>query len=68
MHKFDSSMDKEIKCLRCNTKLHYLGIYQFHEGKRYGALGNLMELLVRKRSFGVYECPKCGKAEFYTIK
>jgi transcription elongation factor Elf1 len=61
-------MDKEINCLRCNKKLVYLGVYKFHEGRRYGVLGELGELLVRKRKFEIYECPECGKAEFYVVK
>jgi len=56
---------RNIDCLRCKTKLLYSGIYRFHEGTRYGALGNLFELLVNQESFEIYVCPKCGKVEFF---
>jgi predicted nucleic-acid-binding Zn-ribbon protein len=61
-------MEREITCLRCGAELACSGIYQFHEGKRYGVFGNLFELFVRKRSFEVYECAACGKVEFYVVK
>jgi len=61
-------MKVEINCLRCNTKLINLGVFKFHEGRRYGVFGEIGELLVRRRRFEVYECPKCGKAEFYVLK
>jgi len=54
-----------IECLRCNVKLLYSGVYHFHEGTRYGVLGNLLELLENKESFDIYVCPKCGKVEFF---
>jgi Zn finger protein HypA/HybF involved in hydrogenase expression len=56
---------KDINCLRCDVKLLYSGNYHFHEGTRYGLLGNLFELFVNKESFDIYVCPKCGKVEFY---
>jgi len=56
---------REIACLRCNTNLLCSGVYNFHEGTRYGLLGNIFELLVNKKSFEIYTCPKCGKVEFF---
>ena len=57
--------EKKIACLRCNTNLFSSGVYRFHEGTRYGMLGNLFELFVNKESFEIYICPNCGKVEFY---
>ena len=68
MIDFDKELNtnkRKIDCLRCKTKLLYSGIYRFHEGKRYGMLGNLFELFVNKESFEIYVCPKCGKVEFF---
>ena len=64
---FEKELDnpRNIDCLRCDTKLIYTGIYRFHEGKRFGVLGNLFELFVNKESFEIYVCPKCGKVEFF---
>jgi predicted RNA-binding Zn-ribbon protein involved in translation (DUF1610 family) len=61
-------MENNMNCLRCGTPLVYSEIYKFHEGRRYGVFGNLFELFVKKKSFAVYECPKCGKAEFQVVK
>ncbi|MDR2466068.1 MAG: hypothetical protein LBD35_01635 [Prevotellaceae bacterium] len=52
----------------CKTPLSFAGTYKFHEGRRYGFLGNTAELFVKKRAFDVYECPKCGKVELYSTK
>ena len=57
--------EKKIACLRCSTNLLCSGVYRFHEGARYGVLGNFFELFVNKESFEIYVCPKCGKVEFY---
>ena len=65
---FDKELDtnkRNINCLRCKTKLISAGIHSFHEGKRYGVLGNLFELFVNQESFEIYVCPKCGKVEFF---
>lgn len=56
---------KHLDCLRCKVPLDYLGNFEFHEGARYGALGNLFELLTNKESFDLYSCPNCGKVEFF---
>ena len=52
-------------CPNCNVELYYLGLNRFHEGRRWGVIGNLGELFVKKKSFNIYTCPKCGKVEFY---
>ncbi len=60
-------LKKQINCLRCNdVPMHFTGNYQFHEGTRFGAMGNLLELFVNKETFDLYVCPKCGKVEFFT--
>jgi hypothetical protein len=61
-------MNRDIKCIMCKTPLSFAGTYKFHEGRRYGFLGNTAELFVKKRAFDVYECPKCGKVELYSTK
>ena len=64
---FEKEMEnhRDINCLRCDTKMVYTGLHRFHEGTRWGVLGNLFELFVKKKSFELYACPKCGKVEFF---
>jgi hypothetical protein len=43
----------------------YRGTKNFHEGTRWGLLGDIGELFVNKETFDVYHCPKCGRVEFF---
>lgn len=54
-----------LSCSRCNRKLDYVGAKSFHEGTRWGALGDIGELFVNKERFDVYCCPRCGRVEFF---
>ncbi len=45
--------------------MRYMGEKQFHEGRRYGLLGDIGELFVNKERFDVYACPRCGVVEFF---
>ena len=54
-----------ISCHRCDKQLNYVGTKRFHEGTRWGALGDLGELFVNKESFDVYVCPHCGRVELF---
>lgn len=56
---------KNMDCLRCKVPITYQGNYKFHEGTRIGVLGNLFEFFVNRKSFDLYSCPNCGKAEFF---
>ena len=58
-------MPKQITCLPCQVTLTYAGTKKFHEGTRWGVLGELGELFVSKETFDVYYCPRCGKVDFY---
>lgn len=60
-----SSASRSISCPRCNVQKTYLGTKRFHEGKRWGLLGDLGELFVNKETFDVYACPMCGSVEFF---
>lgn len=61
-----SEKRKDIDCLRCKVPLIFSGNFKFHEGTRFGILGNLLELFVNRESFDLYICPKCGKVEFFS--
>ncbi len=56
---------RDLRCLRCDVQLTYAGTKKFHEGTRWGALGDFSELFVNKEKFDVYFCPRCGKVEFF---
>jgi phage FluMu protein Com len=55
----------DVRCARCEVVLTYAGTKKFHEGTRWGILGDLGELFVNKEQFAVYFCPRCGKVEFF---
>jgi hypothetical protein len=57
--------EKDVSCSTCNVALKYAGTKKFHEGIRWGLLGELGELFVNKETFDVYYCPKCGKVQFF---
>ena len=59
---------RNINCLRCQVPMVYSGNYKFHEGTRFGMFGNLLEAFVNRESFDLYECPTCGKVEFFATK
>ena len=54
-----------VVCARCNVPLEYVGAKRFHEGTRWGALGDIGELFVKKERFDVYVCPRCGGVELF---
>lgn len=58
-------MNDPIACPRCEVVLEFVGTRDFHEGTRWGALGELGELFVNKQSFDVYVCPRCGRVELF---
>ncbi|WP_394200334.1 hypothetical protein [Shewanella waksmanii] len=58
----------KLNCLRCDIPLTQLGEKSFHEGARWGALGNLAELFVDKQPLDMYACNRCGKVEFFLPK
>jgi hypothetical protein len=54
-----------IMCPRCHRELDFVGTKAFHEGIRWGVLGDLGELFVNREHFDVYCCPRCGRVEFF---
>ena len=53
------------ECLRCNTQLSFIGTKNFHEGARWGVLGDIGEFFVNKENLDMYACKSCGKVEFF---
>ena len=52
-------------CSVCKEPLENVGSKQFHEGRRWGVLGEIGELMVAKEYLRMYRCPSCKKIEFY---
>ena len=59
------SAPSSLLCARCNTALDFVGTKRLHEGGRWGVLGDLGELFVKRERFDVYVCPRCGRVEFF---
>ena len=58
-------MNDPIACPRCEVPLEFVGTRDFHEGTRWGALGELGELFVNKQRFDVFVCSRCGRVELF---
>ena len=58
-------MREPIGCLRCQSPIVFVGTKRFHSGRRWGVLGDLGELFVRREEFDVYVCPQCGHVELF---
>jgi hypothetical protein len=54
-----------LTCPLCDQGLDFVGTKNFHEGTRWGVLGDLAELFVNKERFDIYCCPRCGRVEFF---
>lgn len=54
-----------MTCPRCDQSLAFVGTKAFHEGRRYGLLGDIGELFVNKERFDVYVCKRCGRVELF---
>ena len=54
-----------MSCPRCDEPLTYVGTKSFHEGRRWGLLGEIGELFVNKERFDVYVCGRCGRVELF---
>ena len=54
-----------LSCARCDVRMEYAGTKKFHEGTRWGIMGELGELFVKRERFDVYYCPRCGQVEFF---
>ena len=54
-----------VRCMQCDRDLEYVGTKSFHEGTRWGVLGDIGELFVNKQKLDLYCCPRCGRVEFF---
>ena len=54
-----------MNCPRCETPTQYVGTKKFHEGTRWGVLGEIGELFTNREHFDVYVCQRCGRVELF---
>ncbi|AIE83942.1 hypothetical protein [Fimbriimonas ginsengisoli] len=54
-----------VNCVRCSVPLVFHGIKGFHEGRRWGLVGDPGEGFAEKFESAVYVCPTCGSIEFF---
>ncbi len=58
-------MKQDLKCLRCETTMKYVGTEEFQLGRTGWILGDLPNLLAGAMMMEIYYCPKCHKIEFF---
>ena len=52
---------RKIYCLYCNILMEYTGTYRIQ-------LGGTNTIILKRLPVSIYECPKCGKLEFFRYK
>lgn len=57
-----------INCLRCSTPMRFQGEQQIQLGKTGWILGDLSNLLAGAMHVAVFQCPECGKLEFFNAE
>ncbi len=58
-------MQKTLMCLRCNSKMKYLGKNKIQLGQESFFFGSWFNLINGALEVGIYLCPNCGKYEFF---
>ena len=58
-------MRESPDCLRCGTRMNYLGDRKLQLGQTGWVLGDLPNLLAGSMELALYSCPSCGKVEFF---
>ena len=58
-------MNKDKKCANCGGNMELLGEEQIQLGHYGFFLGNLSNLLSGSLEVELWECPDCGKLDFY---
>jgi hypothetical protein len=54
-----------LLCFTCLIPVEPMGTKRFHEGTRWGVLGQLGELLINRMHFDMYYCPRCGRVSAF---
>ena len=56
---------KNLKCLRCNAPMRFVGRENLQLGKTGWLLGDLPNLFAGALEVAIFTCPNCGKIEFF---
>ncbi len=57
--------DRVLTCLRCGTKMRYIGQELFQLGRESASVGVFQIFGARSAVMDVYKCPDCKKLEFF---
>ena len=55
----------KLKCLRCGTDMEYAGREKFQLGEESYHSGLLAVMTAESKLMDIYQCPDCGKIEFF---
>ena len=55
----------QLKCLRCNTDMKFIGNEKIQLGQTSWITGDIPNLFAGSMAVAVYVCPKCSKIEFF---
>jgi len=58
-------MERDLKCLRCQARMHFVERETFQLGQAGWILGDLPHLIKGGMELDIYACPDCGKVEFF---
>ena len=58
-------MERDLACLRCGAKMHFIKREKFQLGEAGWILGDLPHLNKGAMELEIYSCPDCGKVEFF---
>lgn len=56
---------RELNCLRCGTEMEFAGREQFQLGEESLFFGVMAVATAQSTRMDVYQCPNCGKVEFF---
>ncbi|MBQ6169428.1 MULTISPECIES: hypothetical protein [Ruminococcus] len=59
---------RTIYCPYCNVQMKYMGTKRIQLGRTGFIIGDWDNLLSGALTASIYECPKCGKLEFFRFK
>ena len=59
-------MNKNMKCLRCESKMNFIGTKEFQLGKATFLWGDLPHFWEGALMLDIYQCENCGKIEFFS--
>ena len=69
MVKGENTMKRElIDCLRCKIPMRFLGEQKIQLGKTGWILGDLPNLFAGALDVKIFQCPICGKLEFFSTE